>query len=366
MRVSSVGGPTDSGDPGYGEGLRATVSAVLEYGLAAFENCDEHSPLPAVVLTQARTAARTGVSLDVVLRRYFAGYTLLGDFISQEIEDCGYAQDAGLQQSMRSMAALLDRLIVAVTEEYVRERPRDQVSSGDKRRIEQVNRLLAGDLVEASELSYDLDGWHIGVIARGAGAAEALRGLAQSLDRRLLLVPQDRTTIWGWLGGRRHMTSDEVVRIASSSSWAAEVLLALGEPGEGFTGWCLSHQQASAAASVGSRKPRSLVRYGEVALLASMLQDTVLARSLRRLYLDPLSQARDGGETLRQTLRAYFAAERNASSAAAALGVSRQTVINRLRAIEERLGHPMRSCAMELEAALRLDDWDSAPLDRPS
>jgi PucR C-terminal helix-turn-helix domain/GGDEF-like domain len=358
-RVHAVGGPVDASDPKYGAGLHATIWAVVEYGLAAFENCDEPPPLPAIALTQARMAARNGVSLDVVLRRYFAGYTLIGDLISEEIEASDYGQNAGLQQSMRSMAALFDQLIVAVTEEYVREQPQDNLSSDDERRIERVNRLLTGDLVEASELSYDLDGWHIGVIAGGAGATDALRGLARSLDRRLLVVPQGRMRVWGWLGGRRRMTSAEVADIASSSSWFVEGFLALGEPGEGYTGWRLSHQQASAAVSIALRKPRSSVCYGEVALLASMLQDTVLVSSLRRLYLEPLSQARDGGEALRQTLRAYFVAERNTSSAAAALGVSRQTVINRLRAVEERLDRPLNSCAMELEAALRLDDWGS-------
>lgn len=158
------------------------------------------------------------------------------------------------------------------------------------------------------------------------------------------------------------MTSAEVAHVASSSSLAGEVFLALGEFGEGYSGWRLSHQQASAAVSIALLKPRAPVRYGEVALLASMLQDNVLVSSLRGLYIEPLSQARDGGASLRETLRAYFAAERNTSSAAAALGVSRQTVINRLRAIEERLDRPLSSCAMELEAALRLEDWDSMQL----
>ncbi len=46
------------------------------------------------------------------------------------------------------------------------------------------------------------------------------------------------------------------------------------------------------------------------------------------------------------------------SSAAAALGVSRQTVINRLHAVEERLGRPLGACAVEVEAALRLEELD--------
>jgi PucR C-terminal helix-turn-helix domain/GGDEF-like domain len=356
-RVHAVGGPLDTSDPKYGEGLHATISAVVEYGLAAFENCDEHPPLPAIVLAQARMAARNGVSLDVVLRRYFVGYTLLSNFISQEMEVCGYGQNAGLQQAMRSLATLFDRLIVAVTEEYARE-PQNHLGSGDERRAEQVNRLLMGEPVETSELSYDLDGWHVSVIAGGSGATNALRRLAQTLDRRLLVVRQDRTTVWGWLGGRHCMASADIARVASSPGWPADVFLALGEAGRGFTGWRLSHQQASAALSVGLRMPRRLVRYADVALLASTLQDEVLATSLHQIYLAPLTEERDGGAMLRQTLRAYFAAERNASSAAAALGVSRRTVANRLQRIEEILDCPLSCALAEIEVALCLEDLD--------
>ena len=58
----------------------------------------------------------------------------------------------------------------------------------------------------------------------------------------------------------------------------------------------------------------------------------------------------------RETLRAYFAAERNVSSTAAALGVDRRTVTNRIRAIEDLFGRPLKDFATELETALRLDD----------
>ncbi|MBA3865218.1 MAG: helix-turn-helix domain-containing protein [Solirubrobacterales bacterium] len=58
---------------------------------------------------------------------------------------------------------------------------------------------------------------------------------------------------------------------------------------------------------------------------------------------------------MRKTLRAYFAANRNGASAAAALGVSRQTVKNRLRAAEELIGRGLTECAADLETALRLE-----------
>ena len=62
-----------------------------------------------------------------------------------------------------------------------------------------------------------------------------------------------------------------------------------------------------------------------------------------------------GGTTARQTLRAYFKADRNTSSAAAALGVDRRTVANRLRSIEERLGRSLSRIGSEMELALEVD-----------
>jgi DNA-binding PucR family transcriptional regulator len=79
---------------------------------------------------------------------------------------------------------------------------------------------------------------------------------------------------------------------------------------------------------------------------------------LRSLYLEPLERERGGGEAARDALRAYFAADRNVSSAAAMLGVSRQAVAKRLRSVEERLGRSLASCGTELEAALRLEGAD--------
>jgi DNA-binding PucR family transcriptional regulator len=132
--------------------------------------------------------------------------------------------------------------------------------------------------------------------------------------------------------------------------------LALGEPGEGPGGWRLSHRQARAALPIAARSPERFVRYADVALAASILQDDLLATSLRQIYFAPLEGERDGGEVARETLRAYFAAGRNVSSAAVALGVNRNTVASRLRAIEARTGQPLTSRAAEFEAALRLDD----------
>lgn len=182
-----------------------------------------------------------------------------------------------------------------------------------------------------------------------------MRGLANRLDRRLLAVRREEELTWAcWLGGRCVLGSEQALRAVADVS-PNGMFVTIGEPGEGLSGWRFSHRQAKAALPIAVRRRQPIVRYADVALLASIHRDDLAAASLHQLYLEPLERARDGGEVARATLRAYFAAERNVSSAAAALGVDRRTVRNRLSAIEELLGRPLKGSVAELEIALRLD-----------
>jgi hypothetical protein len=363
-RVYSVSDPTEASDPEYAEGLAAAVSAGFEYGLAGIERGDERAAqVPTALLTQARLAARNGVSLDTVLRRYFAGYTLLGDFLVEEAEAVGI-HGAPLKRLLRVQASRFDSLIATIADEYARA-SHTRPASVEERRAELVQRLLDGELLNASDLAYSFDAHHLGVIAAGPGVEEGVRCLAAALDALPLLIRRGDATVWAWLGTRRPLDPTQLER-AVSREWSAGVSLAVGEPAQGLAGWRLSHHQARAALPIALRSSKSLVRYGDVALLASILQDDLLAASLRQLYIAPLSEERDGGDALRETLRAYFAAERNVSSAAAALRVSRQTVINRLHAIEDRFERSLYSCAAEVEAALSLEELGYPVLPRTS
>jgi hypothetical protein len=359
-RVYAISDPTEVEDPAYVAGLRAAVSAGLDYGLAAIEAPRARGPLPgpvpAELLAQARYAAGLGVSLDTVLRRYFAGYTVLGDFIVAEAEQEGEIAAPELQQALRGEAALFDRLVAAVAEEYSRE-AEGPSRGAEQRRAARVRMLLGGELVDTSEFDYDFAAHHVGVLGTGATAEDAIRQLASRLDRRLLIVRPTEEVVWAWMGGRLEIAWSDLQTIASSSVWEGAPL-ALGEPTTGLTGWRLTHLQAKAARPFALRRG-GIVLYSSVAILASLLQDDLFATFLRDL-LKPFEEDRDGGKTARETLRAYFAAERNVSSAAAALGVSRRTVANRLRAIEERFGCPLGGIGVEMELALRLDQLETA------
>jgi diguanylate cyclase with GGDEF domain/PucR-like helix-turn-helix protein len=342
----------DKLDPTYVQGLRTATAAAVDYALTVIEHGEERAPAPpTALLAQARLAARNRVGLDTVLRRYSAGYILLSDFLLQEAERGGL-RGPDLQRLLRSQAAL-DRLLAALSEEYVRAE-RERPTTTEQRRTERIERLLAGELVDVSDLHYDFEAHHLAAIATGPELAGALRELATSLDCRLLTACSGEDITWAWLGARTQ-PDPEALRRHVSANWPAGATLAIGEPGEGLPGWRLSHRQAKAALSVADRSSEPFTRYADIALLAAVLQDDLLVTSLRKLYLEPLEQERDGGEVARETLRAYFAAGRNVSSAAAALTVQRHTVSNRLRAIEERNGRPLSAWATEIEILLRLE-----------
>jgi hypothetical protein len=357
-RLQGISDRPERPDADYAEGLRSATSAALEYLLLGVERGEADSPHPPpAVLVQARLAARNRVGLDTVVRRCFAGHALFGDFLMGELECCELAPPDLAKCLLREQAALFDRMLAAVTEEYAGESGNGSKSSAE-RRAERVKRLLAGEPLDTTGLDYDFDGHHLGLVAAGPNAAEAIRELSISLDRRVLLVC-DAGTVWAWLGGRHHLDSAEIQRqVHASASRPSDVSLAVGECETGLGGWRLTHRQAVAALPVGLRRGDRVIRYRDVALLASALQDDLLATSLRQLYLAPLERERDGGASLRETLRVYFAVERNVSSAASRLGVARETVANRLRVVERLLGgHSLAVCAAELESALRLHEY---------
>jgi DNA-binding PucR family transcriptional regulator len=350
--VRAMPGPVE-GDAEYLAGLRATVAAVVDYGLMGIEQgkgwCE---PIPSAALAQAHRAARGGVGQEMVLRRYVVGYTVFDDFVIREAERGGLLdQGPALRYIRGTLASLLDCLLASITEEYARETKRIK-SSPRLRRAEDVRRLLAGEQVDLAGLGYEFDAWHLGLIATGALAEQVLQGLAIQLEQRLLWVSIGEKTVWAWVSGRHSIASADIEGALES----AAVSMAVGEPGYGVQGFCLTHRQAQAALGVALHRPRQLTRYGDVALIAHWLQDEALARSFIEVHLSPLGGYSRNKLVLRETLRAYFAADSSTKVAAARLGVHRRTVQNRRRIIEERLGYLLCARRAELEVALRLDD----------
>jgi hypothetical protein len=361
-RVQAVS-PEQQVDPDYAEGLRIAVRAAVDYAIAAVESgVESPGAVPGLLLEQARAAARCGIRLDVVLRRYLIGYSLLGVFFIEEAADSGLVGDSALGRLLWAQAGVFDRLLASIADEYGRElRPRPQ--SLTQRRTERVEKILAGEPLEFLDVDYELDGWHVGLIGEGPAAVDAVRRLGRTVGRRSILLERPEGTFWAWLGGSERMDPETLER-HFAEALPPQTAVAMGEPCADRAGWRMTHQQARAAMPIARRGPSALVRYRDVALLSSVSRDDLLAASLRDIYLAPLEDGGEGKGALLETLRAYFASERNVSSAAAALGLNRRTVANRLRTTEERLGCSLLTNAAEIEAALRLHEFDTDSKDR--
>jgi hypothetical protein len=345
----------ESLDPEYALGLRSSVSVALDFGIESFESSELSAPpVPTQLYAQARLAARNGVDLPTVLQRYFDGYTLLEGFVDELAEEEGVFGSASLREVRRVSSLLFKRLIASIGEQYEQE-IRSRTASPVSRRTNLVRRALDGERIDASQLNYDFDAFHVGLVASGPDSTAAIESLAKALDCISLMVEAPSASTWGWLGRRSPPDIARVQRLVSEKHRPTGSFLAIGEVNRGRAGWRLTHLQAKAGLPVSLRRQDRFFRYGDDPFIASLLQDDLLAESLRQMYLSPLSEEPDGGEKLRQTLRAYFAAERNGASAAEALKVSRQTVKNHLRTVEERLDRPLTGCIASVEAALRLE-----------
>jgi hypothetical protein len=355
-RVSGMFAPALGEDADYQTGLRDTVAAVVNLSLTEMEDPAELPvPIPSVAIAQAHRAARRNISVDTMLLRYLGGHRVLGAFVMDEANRSGISSNGPVLRHLRTtQEAVLERMMTMISHEHKLERERIE-RSREECHVELVQRLLAGERPDTSDLDYELDdAWHLGIIASGPRAERIVRGLAGELRRQLLCVPTGESSVWAWVGGRRELEMGRVERILSTAG-TDDVSLVLGEPRRGVVGWRMTHQEAQAALLVALRRPKSLMRFADHALLALVLQNESLVRSLVGIYLPSL-----GNPVALETLRAYFSAGCNAATAAAELAIDRHTVERRLRTIETKLGSQLKSCHAELEVVLRLEELGMA------
>jgi GGDEF-like domain/PucR C-terminal helix-turn-helix domain len=346
--------------PDYVDGLREAVTHGVDYGVGVLVNGDDRAePIPLSLLTQARLAARQRLPLDLVLRRFIAAKDVLIDFVLGEVSVGAGWEPSALRRGFAAVAAAFDRLLRLIAEEYRKERQAHRYS-GQSQVADCVRRLLAGERVDSSVLSYDIEGKHLAVIARLTDVRPPVRRMAEELGARALILTAGED-LWIWLGSKWPLDPERVrlglESISPTSSFG------IGEPEAGLGGWRLTHQQAEAASSIARKSAPAIVRYAEVSLVAAAMRDELLARSLQSMYLTPLERERDNGKRLRATLRAYFNADRNSSSASSALGVSRQAVADRLKTAQNRVNQPLNLCGDALALALRLEELGVLPVE---
>lgn len=342
--------------PELAEALAAGARPSILAELVAMQNeASLPERLPDVDAEGARLEAHFGVPIDLAIWLYRVGHSVQWEAWSRIVESREAdpeSRRALLQAGSRFFFAYADRMSRWVSQEYMAERDR-MLRGREQRRVNLVRELLAGRDVDAGELDYDLGLHHLAAIAWGPDAAEAVRALAKSLDRRALVVNSAEQTWWAWLGGRTELSERghaELMRVRPPEG----TRFAFGGEAAGRDGFRSTHEEAAAAQRIAIARQASVTHYDDVALEVLASQDPERARAFVSRELRGIDGEDTRSRRLRETLRAYFAANQNAAATAAALGIHEQTVAQRLRAVEGRTGRSVASRRAELEVALRL------------
>jgi hypothetical protein len=344
------------GKGGHRDEVQAAIRACLEYGFASIElGLNRCPPLPPEAGTHARVVAGRGTSTSILQDRYIAGHTLFKKFLWDERGSVRSRSDGGFGEALTASNVAFEKLVSFVRIEHEEELA-EMNASPDARLLKHIKQLLAGKLIHPpSDIPYNFHGTHIGVVGTGPDVRDEIGRLAEALGAgQKLVVPVTPNEVWAWIGFQREPSASKLDQVLRAD-WGPAVRTGIGEPATGPDGWRQTHRQAAAAFPVATLLDRTTLRYRAGAMHASILSNDVFRSFLEQAFLIPLASGRDEGRMLRRALRAYFAANRNRTSAAFALGVSRQMLSKYLSQAEERIGQPLHQCAPELEAALLLD-----------
>jgi hypothetical protein len=330
--------------------IRASLDAQLS-GFRRGVLPERSSALEAIVV---QIVAEVG-DLKLLLRGCRIVQVILGDawleLVEHSVESAGERRQL-LRHGSEYFSLYAGRLSDYATDIYQRE-IEQAARSGEQRRTHAIRALLEGGPLVGAQLDVDLEQHHVGVVAWGEEGDAAARELAALLGRPLLTIGPLNKNWWGWISGTRPLSLAQEGDLKRFRP-PGPARLALGLESFGEAGFRATNRQALRARWIARNLDRSVVHYGDIAVEALASENQHDARAFVANELRGIDDDSQTSQRIRETIVAYFAADHNAASAAAALGIHHQTVANRLRVAEERLGHPVGARRVELETALRL------------
>ncbi|HTX08732.1 MAG TPA: helix-turn-helix domain-containing protein [Solirubrobacteraceae bacterium] len=336
---------------------------------------------PPEALAYAKEYVRRGLGFEVLQRAYRIGQATLSRMWLQELQ----MRTVDAVQLGDTFGFFNDWLFIWVetlenrlTEYYMAERER-QLRGTSAMRVEQVRVILEGAVVDArsasARLKYELDRRHLAYLVwpdeatidapNGNLLFAAMEHVAA--DVADLLGASDHISIplsgflACWAGFRetpRTMTKTATSVLDHLSQRA--IYVALGEPGEGVSGFKRSHEEALLTRRVQrlrSKETRTVcVQFSDVALEAMLTHSREEARRFVRHELGKLADADESALRLRATLAVFLEEQASFVAAAERLGVHKNTVAYRIRRAQDLLGRDVRERQLELQTALRIAD----------
>lgn len=339
--------------------------------------------LPEEAHAFARTLARRGFELRMLLRTYHVGMEAVLDYMTEAVDQRQAPQEierAVMLRMFERATKWVSMSVELLTDTYMEERER-VLRAALNRRTETVRALLAGDELDldqaSARLGYRLTQRHLAFVLwtdeseSGSGDGEVVGLLERVATKvaaglgagRLLTVASGASGMWAW-AGLDDLSSAEMARIEQESGALARIAaglveapvrVAFGVPGSQVTGFRHSHREAMAARQVAERGPVPTARvigYREVEIAYLAGADDAAMRGLIGRELRTLSGSDPNAARLRETLHAYLKSHRSPEATAKLLGVHKNTVRYRIQRIEELLGHPIEQRSLPLAVAL--------------
>lgn len=331
---------------------------------------------PAAAHELARTIARRGLHLRVLMQIYRVGQKAIQKYVAETASE--HIVDPTMEPKVlirlwERASQWLNVSLEILTDTYTEERE-NGLRGAFARRAETVQAVLRGELSDAAVASHRLGHSVIrhntalvlwtesdpsDEAADEIGTMDAVtRTLAATLDaRQVLTVPSGSRGLWAWLSGD---AQPDLTRLSADPrpDIPAWVHVAVGNAGQGVDGFRGSHREALAAQHISEsrRENAQLIRYADVEIAHLLDGHPESARALVSRELSGLDGTDAASTQLRRTLRSYLAANRSPEVAARELGVHKNTVRYRVQRAEELLGRPVGTNRLKLELALAYVD----------
>lgn len=348
----------------FTRGLEISAEAnILGLLLALGSDGSEAQP-PREALDFADEAVMRQVPLAAVLRGYRLGVEHWLRWSAPAIvRHADFADQAHeLQLAVTVAVRYSDRLSEIMIVEYERELQR-RATSGAARRAALVGAVLTGDVVDlddtSHQLHYPLRGRHMALslhIRTGSSnQVEALEAEARSFAEGvgatgLLTMATGLTTMDAWV-----TVAEDGERPKSPK--LKDVTIGVGTPATGLAGFIQSHREAQGAleilhlAAPGRLEP--ITYYDEVRLLSLMAKDIPGARAFAVSTLGSLAGTDERTRELRETLLAFFEANKSYTAVAVSSHMHKNTVVQRVTRASELAGRDMTK-HVDVHAALML------------
>ncbi|MFF4630035.1 PucR family transcriptional regulator [Streptomyces griseorubiginosus] len=358
------------------QAIHRTCEALLLEILARLGGHDFRPDLTDTYRQIAASAAEQGVPFDVVVRSMRDCQQLWLEQLLARMRPTLPAE--ALAAVPLTVTEIMDGAITLVVGDYLAERERLAEGRAAWQRAT-VQAVLDRRPIERGRIERDLGltlgHHHTGIVLwRPGGATGPLlsRVAAQFADRlpgaTLLTVTADAERLWAWLSRSRRPGDGEWQALTSVRPAVAGTRAVIGPSAPGTEGFCRTHLQALDAARVveSTPAPADVTDWHTVSLPAVISADLERVRWYIEQTLGPLAQDDAAAAEHRATLLSYLETGQSLVRTAAEQHVHRNTIVYRMRRIEELLPAPLTERRLEIHLALRLaTHYGARTLHRP-